>query len=68
MATRRGRGPTLIQQSRRESPEQKALWNQVQGAGKSHVKREFLGLADEDEQAIATRLQGALEKRLRDLS
>lgn len=68
MAKRRSRGPTLIQQSRRVSAEQKAIWHQIQGAGKSHVKREFVGLTDEDERAIENRLQAALDKRLRDLN
>lgn len=61
---RRRPGPTLIQQSRRVPNEQKALYHQVLGAGRSRVKREFLGLTDEDERAILQRLEGALNRNV----
>lgn len=67
MAKRARRGPTLIQASRRVSPEQKALYHEVLGAGKAHVKRPFLGLTDDDERVIAARVEAALDKRLKDL-
>ncbi len=62
------RGPTLIQQSRRISPEQKALYHEVLGAGKSHVKREFLGLTEAEERQIATRVDQALSRRIQELN
>lgn len=65
---KRGRRQTLIQQSRRESPERKAMWHQVEGAGKAHVIRKFLGMTEDDERVIFDRLQNALDKRVRDLS
>lgn len=66
MAKRR-RGPTLIQASRRIAPEQKALYHQVLGAGKSHVRREFVGLTDTEERQIADALDRALTRRFQEL-
>jgi phage gpG-like protein len=63
MAKRSNR-PTMIQDSRRKSPEEKALYHQELGAGKSHVKRPFLGLTTEDEEAIVTRLSQGFDKRI----
>jgi phage gpG-like protein len=57
-------GPTLIQQSRRIPAEQKALYHQVLGAGKSRVKREFLGLTDQDEKDIVDRLQKSIDRAI----
>ncbi len=62
------RGPTLIQSSRRIAPEQKALYHQVLGAGKSHVKREFLGLSETDEQKIAAVIDKALSRRMQEFN
>ncbi len=61
MAKRRS-GPTLIQQSRRKSAEEKALYHQELGAGSSHVKRPFLGLTEQDERDIVDRLQRAVDR------
>jgi phage gpG-like protein len=66
MAKRRS-GPTLIQQSRRISAEQKALYHQVLGAGKSRVIREFLGLTSQDERDIVDRLQQAIDRQISNL-
>jgi phage gpG-like protein len=65
MAKRRSKGPTLIQQSRRVPAEMKALYHNVLGAGKSRVKREFLGLSAQDEQAIVARIEKALDDFVR---
>lgn len=64
----RRKGPTLIQQSRRVPAEQKAIYHQVTGAGKSHVRREFVGLTDEDARKIADTVDRALQKRLQELN
>jgi phage gpG-like protein len=64
MAKRARSGPTLIQQSRRISAEQKALYHQTLGAGKSRVLREFLGLTDQDGRDIADRLQKAIDRQI----
>jgi hypothetical protein len=58
----RRRGPTLIQQSRRKSPAEKAAFHTLTGAGRSHVKRQFFGLSDADEDAIADRVDRYLDK------
>lgn len=64
---KRSRGPTLIQQSRRVGAEQKALYHQVLGAGKSHVKRPFVGLTEPDARIIALRLEQALQRRIQEI-
>jgi hypothetical protein len=43
---------TPNQRSRDKRPSEKAMFHQITGAGKSHIKREFFGLSDADEQAI----------------
>ncbi len=53
---------TLIQQSRDVSAEQKAIYHQVAGAGKSKVKREFFDLSDSDFDRIAERIDSHLER------
>ena len=64
---KRQRGPTLIQQSRRKSAEEKAMYHQVLGAGKSRVKREFLGLTEQDERDIVDRIQKSIERQISNL-
>lgn len=55
---------TFIQRSRSVGAGQKAAWHQVEGAGKSHVLRPFLGLSDADADAIAKRLDQGLDEQL----
>ena len=52
---------TFIQGSRNVSAEQKALYHQVQGAGRSHVLRPFLGLTPTDESVIQQRLEALID-------
>lgn len=61
---RRRRGPTLIQQSRRVSPAEKAIYHNVAGAGKSRVKREFFDLNASDVDALATEAQRRMTRTL----
>lgn len=61
---KRSKGPTLIQQSRRVPAELKALYHTTLGAGKSRVRREFLGLTPDDEKAILARLQAGLDDKI----
>jgi hypothetical protein len=61
MAKRRA-GPTLIQQSRRVSPQAKARVHQVEGAGKSRVLRPFLGLTTDEIRGISTRLDAGIRR------
>lgn len=56
---------TFIQRSRAVSPEQKALYHQVLGAGKSRVKREFFGVSDADLAAIKSRLEAGVARNVR---
>lgn len=56
---------TLIQQSRRKSAAEKAAYHQITGAGKSHVKRQFFGISDRDEDVIVKRIDDELAKRLK---
>jgi hypothetical protein len=60
MAKRRS-GPTLIQQSRRKSPAEKAAYHHDAGAGKSRIKREFFDVSDAElgqvRQFLSTRLK-----------
>jgi hypothetical protein len=63
-ARRRSIGRTLIQRSRDVSPQQKAIFHNVAGAGRSRVKREFFDLARSDEQAIVQMLETRLDRNL----
>jgi hypothetical protein len=56
---------TFIQRSRDVSSEQKAMWHNVTGAGKSHVVREFFGLSDDEQNAAKAALEKAIEQRVR---
>ena len=57
-------GPTFIQRSRGESSEQKAIWHNVTGAGRSQVVREFFGLDDSDHTAVRDAVETLLARRL----
>jgi hypothetical protein len=60
-----GRGPTMIQQSRRKSSADKARWHELEGAGTRGVTREFFGLNASDEAAIAKRISDGLDQQLK---
>lgn len=62
----RGRGQTMIQQSRRKSPSEKAAYHQEAGAGRSKVKRRFFELGPSDEAAIVDRIASHLDKAVRE--
>lgn len=47
---------TFIQRSRSVGAEEKAGYHQIQGAGKSKVKRKFLGLTDADKAELTARV------------
>ena len=55
---------TLIQQSRRKSPAEKAAYHELTGAGRSKVKRPFFGLDRQDEDAILERVERGVEQLL----
>jgi hypothetical protein len=54
---RRSGRRTLIQKSRSISPQQKAIWHTVAGAGKSKVKRNFFDVSASDLVEIAAFLE-----------
>lgn len=64
MAKRR-KGPTLIQRSRAISPQDKAVFHVVAGAGKARVRRDFFDLGPGDEDAITRLLQGRVTERMK---
>jgi hypothetical protein len=56
-------GGTLIQRSRAVAGADKALFHNVTGAGKSHVKRKFFGLTTEERELIRDRVQAFVTRR-----
>lgn len=56
---------TFIQQSRRVPASEKAAFHQYEGAGRSKVKREFLGLTSDDEVYIVERVSKHLDQVLK---
>lgn len=64
MARRRTRGRTFIQRSREATAEQKALYHQVEGAGRSRVKRPFFGLTESEADEILKRLEAWIDSGL----
>lgn len=64
MAKRRRRGPTLIQRSRAISPQQKAIYHAVAGAGKARTIRDFFDLGPDDPEAIRRLMQSRVTERL----
>ena len=63
-AQRIRRGPTLIQSSRSLSAEEKAIYHNVMGAGRSRVKREFFELGTDDQQAVKDGVEKLLKARI----
>ena len=54
----------MIQRSRNIPAEQKAIWHQVAGAGKSRVKREFFDLNARDLEALTELAERRVGQRL----
>jgi len=61
----RGRKDTIVRSSRPKTPMQKALYHQVDGAGRSRVKRQFFELNEQDFTDIGMMLDKQLRTRLR---
>lgn len=55
------KGRTMRRQSKAVSPEQKAVYHHETGAGKSHVRRRFFDLGDEDERVIAEAIEAKID-------
>lgn len=64
MAKRTGKGRTFLQRSRSVSAEQKALYHQVEGAGRSRVTRPFFGLTESEADEIQKRLEAFIDSGL----
>ena len=62
---KRGTGPTFIQRSREKAPSEKATYHQITGAGRSKVKRKFLGLTSDEEKDIEQRLIDGINQQRR---
>lgn len=58
------RGPTLIQRSRAISPQQKAIYHAVAGAGKARTIRDFFDLGPGDAESIGRLLQRRVTERM----
>jgi hypothetical protein len=56
---------TVIQRSRSESSEQKAMFHNITGAGRRGTIRRFFDLGESDRQAATTALDAVLSKRVR---
>lgn len=61
---RKGLGPTLIQESRSLGAEEKAMFHNLTGAGKSHVLRPFMDLNDDDQDHLTTQLAEGIDRLL----
>jgi hypothetical protein len=57
-------GATFIQRSRATSSEEKAIYHNVTGAGKSGVIREFFGASDNDQTVMVGELEQLIQLRL----
>jgi hypothetical protein len=58
------KGPTMIQRSRAVSPQDKAVFHAVTGAGKARTKRDFFNLGPGDEAEIERMLQRRVSDRM----
>jgi hypothetical protein len=56
---------TFIQRSRALGAEEKALYHQVAGAGKSHVRRRFFEMSESDMDLICQRVEQGIEQGLK---
>jgi hypothetical protein len=66
MAKSRGSAQTLIQQSRRIGSAQKAQYHEIEGAGRSHIRRPFFELNDDDISQVLFRLEIGVERLLKE--
>jgi hypothetical protein len=57
-------GPTFIQRSRSLPSEQKAIYHNVTGAGRSQVIRKFLGLTDQNQADLRDGLERLIAGRI----
>jgi phage gpG-like protein len=55
---------TFIQRSRSVGAAEKATYHQLDGAGRSRVRRRFLGFTADDEAAILRRVEDGIRRNL----
>lgn len=55
---------TFIQRSRGVSSEEKAIYHNVTGAGRSHVVRRFFWLSDEEQLKVKALLERGMTQRI----
>jgi len=60
----RATGKTFIQRSRSVGAEDKARWHDRDGAGKSRIKRPFMGLTDAETAKVQDRVEKYLAERV----
>jgi hypothetical protein len=58
------KGPTMIQRSRAVSPQDKAVFHAVAGAGKARTVRNFFDLGPGDEAEVQRMLQRRVSERM----
>ena len=61
---KRPSGGTLMTRSRGVGPEQKAIYHNELGAGRSRVVREFLGLTPSDEADVVAKVETWITQKL----
>jgi hypothetical protein len=57
-------GPTFIQRSRSLPSEQKAIYHNVTGAGRSQVIRKFMGLTDQNKADLREAMERVIAERI----
>jgi hypothetical protein len=58
-------GPAFIQRSREMSSEQKAIFHNITGAGRSRVFRRFMGLTAIEQEKVRGILGGLIDQRVK---
>lgn len=58
------KGPTMIQRSRAMGAEEKAVFHNLTGAGRSHVLRPFMDLTEEDQNVLTTQVADGIDRVL----
>jgi hypothetical protein len=61
-------GPRFIQRSREVSSEEKSLYHNITGAGRSRVLRRFMGLTSDEQLKVKAVLERELGDRLKQLN
>lgn len=60
----KGSGQTLIQASRSVGAEEKAIFHNLTGAGRSHILRPFMDLNDDDQDVLTSLVEDGIDRLL----